>query len=43
MYFLQRLFYSLIEDCMHGGETIQEVGLPRNEAGEQGLKLLTVS
>lgn len=28
---------------MRGGEMAREIGLPPNEAGEQGLKLLTVS
>lgn len=35
--------FRLIEDCMRDGETAKEIGLPENEAGEQGLKLLTVS
>lgn len=28
---------------MRGGDMAREIGLPPNEAGEQGLKLLTVS
>lgn len=28
---------------MRGGDIVKEIGLPADEAGEQGLKLLTVS
>lgn len=35
--------FRLIEECMRGGDIVKEIGLPADEAGEQGLKLLTVS
>ncbi|TMW43650.1 hypothetical protein DOY81_011270 [Sarcophaga bullata] len=35
------ILIGLIEECMRGGEMAREIGLPPNEAGEQGLKLLT--
>lgn len=33
----------LIENCMQRGKMVDEVGIPRNVAGERGLKLLSVS
>lgn len=32
----------LIEDCMNDGQTVEEIGLPRESCGERGLKLLSV-
>lgn len=31
-----------VEDCLKGGNLIEEVGLHPNTAGERGLKLLVV-
>uniref|UniRef100_A0A1I8NDQ3 Uncharacterized protein n=1 Tax=Musca domestica TaxID=7370 RepID=A0A1I8NDQ3_MUSDO len=35
------ILIGLIEECMRGGDIVKEIGLPADEAGEQGLKLLT--
>lgn len=32
-----------VDDCLRGGNTIDEVGLSPNSAGERGLRLLVVS
>lgn len=32
-----------VEDCLQGGNLIEEIGLHPNTAGERGLKLLVVS
>uniref|UniRef100_A0A1B0AGA6 Uncharacterized protein n=1 Tax=Glossina pallidipes TaxID=7398 RepID=A0A1B0AGA6_GLOPL len=31
----------LIDDCMQGGDFVKEVGIPENEAGIRGLKMLS--
>ncbi|XP_055904486.1 sister chromatid cohesion protein PDS5 homolog B-A [Eupeodes corollae] len=36
------ILVGLVENCMQGGEMIEEVGIRREEAGIRGLKLLTV-
>lgn len=36
------ILVGLVENCMQEGEMVDEVGIPREEAGERGLKLLTV-
>jgi sister-chromatid-cohesion protein PDS5 len=38
-----QLLVGYIEDCLKGGNLIEEVGLHPNTAGERGLKLLVVS
>lgn len=35
--------HRLIDDCMQGGDFVKEVGIPENEAGIRGLKMLSVS
>lgn len=41
--FFQQILVSYVEDCLQGGNLIEEIGLHPNTAGERGLKLLVVS
>jgi hypothetical protein len=43
IFYIFQLLVGFIEDCLKGGNLIEEVGLHPNTAGERGLKLLVVS